>query len=58
MDDFKKDSVSAVERYKKLIKNIDKLKSDEAVETLIGKDYKKRIEKKYLNSKLSRNKAD
>ena len=58
VDDFKKDSVSAVERYKKLIKNIDKLKSDEAVETLIGKDYKKRIEKKYLNSKLSRNKAD
>ncbi len=58
LDDFKKDSVSAVERYKKLIKNIDKLKSDEAVETLIGKDYKKRIEKKYLNSKLSRNKAD
>lgn len=34
------------------------MKSDEAVETLIGKDYKKRIEKKYLNSKLSRNKAD
>ena len=58
MDDFKKDSTSALERYKKLIKNIDKMKSNEAVETLIGKDYKKRIEKKYLNSNISKNKAD